>query len=119
MARKDTYTLEEWANLAKQARYDSELLADLLEIGPRQLRRYTRELFDNSPQEWLDEQRLTAAAFLLQTNELVKTIAFCLGFKSVSHFSHKFKAHYGLSPKSYKEQVERFRKYCSPERATP
>jgi len=111
MARKDTFTLEEWAHLAKQARYDPEILAGLLDIGPRQLCRYTRELFNTSPREWLDERRLADAAFLLQTNDLIKGIAFDLGFKTVSHFSHKFKEHYGVSPKEYKEQVERFRKY--------
>jgi AraC-like DNA-binding protein len=114
MARKDTYTLAEWAHLAKQARYDPESLARLLKIGPRQLCRYTRELFNTSPQEWLDEQRLADAAFLLLTNDLIKETAYDLGFKTVSHFSNKFKVHYGISPKSYKEQVERFKKYCSP-----
>lgn len=114
MARKDTYTVEEWSNLAKAARYDPESLAQLLDVSSRQLRRYTRKLFNNSPREWLDEQRLTDAAFLLQGNKLIKSIAFNLGFKTVSHFSNKFKTRFGISPKSYKEQFERFKKYCSP-----
>lgn len=113
MARKDIYTVEDWADLAKQARYDPELLARLLRVGPRQLRRYTRELFNNSPQDWLDEQRLADAARLLQTNELIKVVAYDLGFKTVSHFSNRFKAHFGISPKDYKEQMERFYKYCN------
>ena len=113
MARKDSYTVEEWIDLAKEARYDPGSLARLLNVGPRQLRRYTRKLFNNSPQEWLDEQRLADAAILLQSKGLIKAIAFDLGFKTVSHFSRRFKAHYGLSPKSYKEQRERFREHCS------
>jgi AraC family transcriptional regulator of arabinose operon len=116
MARKDVYSVEEWTDLAKQARYDPESLARLLNVCPRQLRRYTHELFNNSPQDWLDERRLTDAAILLQTNELIKTIAYDLGFKTASHFSNKFKARYGVSPKSYKEQRERFKVYCSPGR---
>ncbi|HEX3624440.1 MAG TPA: helix-turn-helix domain-containing protein [Verrucomicrobiae bacterium] len=82
MARKDTHRVEQWADFAKQAKYDPESFARLLNISPRHLRRYTRELFNNSPQEWLDERRLSDAAILLQSNELVKTIAFDLGFKN-------------------------------------
>lgn len=113
MARNDFYTVDDWTDLAKQARYDSESLARLLNVGPRQLRRYTRNLFNNSPQEWLDERRLADAAILLQSKDLIKTIAFDLGFKTVSHFSNKFKVRYGISPKSYKAQLESFRRYCS------
>jgi AraC-like DNA-binding protein len=95
MARKDFYRVEDWTELAKQARYDSDLLARLLNVCPRQLQRYTQDLFNNSPQEWLDEQRLTDAAILLQTNGLIKAVAYDLGFKTVSHFSNKFKIRYG------------------------
>jgi AraC-like DNA-binding protein len=106
MARKDFHTVEDWAYLAKQAKYDPELLARLLNVCPRQLRRYTRELFNNSPQEWLDERRLADASILLQGNDLVKTIAYDLGFKTVAHFSKKFKIRYGISPKAYKRYLE-------------
>jgi AraC-like DNA-binding protein len=106
MARKDFYNVEDWAYLAKQAKYDTELLARLLNVCPRQLQRYTRELFNNSPQEWLDERRLVDASILLQGNDLVKTIAYELGFKTVAHFSKKFKIRYGISPMAYKKHVE-------------
>jgi AraC-like DNA-binding protein len=107
MARKDIYTVEEWADLAKQARYDPEDLARLMRVSPRQLSRYTHDLFNHTLQDWLDEQRLAdAAAMLLQSDELIKTIAYDLGFKSVSHFSNKFKTRYGISPKAYKRQLE-------------
>jgi transcriptional regulator GlxA family with amidase domain len=106
MARKDIYTVQDWAELAKQARYDPEHLARLMRVSPRQLGRYTHELFNNTLQDWLDEQRLAdAAAMLSQSDELIKTIAYDLGFKSVSHFSNKFKERYGMSPKEYKMSV--------------
>ena len=105
MARKDIYSVEEWGALAKQARYDPVHLARLLNVCPRQLNRYTHKLFNNSLQEWLDELRLAdAAAMLLQSDELIKAIAYDLGFKDVSHFSHKFKARYGVSPKAHKDR---------------
>lgn len=104
MARKDVHTLEQWTELAKKAKYDPDAIAQLLNVGPRQLRRYTRKILNTTPQRWLDEQRLAHAATMLKSNELVKTIAFDLGFKTVAHFSNKFKARYGVSPKAYKEQ---------------
>lgn len=106
MARKDVQTLEEWAELAKQANYDLFLVAQLLNIGPRQLRRYTRKILNTSPQRWLDAQRLTHAATMLKNKELVKTVAFDLGFKTVAHFSNKFKARYGMCPKEYRERPD-------------
>ena len=104
MARKDVQTLEQWTALAKQARYDPEVFAHLLKVGPRQLRRYTRKILNTSPQRWLYEQRLMRAAIMLKNKALVKTVAFDLGFKTVSHFSNKFKARYGVSPKAYRGQ---------------
>ena len=106
MARKDVQTLEQWAELAKQAKYDPVAVARLLNVGPRQLRRYTRKILNTTPHRWLDEQRLTRAAIMLKSNGLVKTVAFDLGFKTVSHFSNKFKARYGVSPKEYKERLD-------------
>ena len=106
MARIDVQTLEQWAKLAKQARYDPEVFAHLLKIGPRQLRRYMRKVLDTSPRRWLYEQRLTRAATMLKGKERVKTVAFNLNFKTVAHFSKKFKAQYGLSPQEYRERLD-------------
>ncbi|HTV42581.1 MAG TPA: helix-turn-helix transcriptional regulator [Candidatus Sulfotelmatobacter sp.] len=103
MARKDVQTLEQWAELAKQAKYDPVAVARLLNVGPRQLRRYTRKILNTTPQRWLDEQRLTQATAMLKSQELVKTVAFDLGFKTVAHFSNRFKARYGVCPKEYRE----------------
>jgi AraC-like DNA-binding protein len=77
-----------------------------INVCPRQLRRYTRELFNNSPQEWLDERRLADASILLRGNDLVKTIAYDVGFKTVAHFSKKFRIRFGVSPKAYKRYLE-------------
>ncbi|HTR43099.1 MAG TPA: helix-turn-helix transcriptional regulator [Pseudomonadales bacterium] len=104
MVRKDFNAVEEWPKIARQATYNTRQLANLLEVCPRQVRRYTRKLFNSSPRQWLNEQRLTDAALMLENNKLVKTIAFDLGFKTVSHFSHAFKSRYGASPLEFKKQ---------------
>jgi AraC-like DNA-binding protein len=104
MALKDIYATECWQQKARKAAYNLNALADLLHICPRQLQRYTRKLFNSSPQRWLNEQRLTDATDMLASDEMVKTVAFKLGFKTVSHFSHLFKSRYGISPAKFKQQ---------------
>ena len=41
---------------------------------------------------------------MLEKDGLIKAIAFDLGFKSVSHFSHRFKYRYGISPRKFQKQ---------------
>jgi AraC family chitin signaling transcriptional activator len=101
MARVDIHNLEEWLRMARQSTFRAYPLSQQLKVSPRQLRRYTRELFQKSPQEWLDEQRLILAATRLKEERSVKTVAFQLGFKRLSHFSRSFKLHYGVSPTEF------------------
>ena len=112
MARKDIHAIDEWPAMARQAAYRAELLAKSLKICPRQLQRYTRELFDSSPQQWLNEQRLADAAVKLRNNHLIKAVALDLGFKRISHFSREFKLRYGVPPSQFqvwsKNQTSQF-----------
>jgi AraC-like DNA-binding protein len=97
MGRVDYHNLGRWYELARQAGYNSSRLSKLLGIGPRHLQRLTRRAFGRSSQEWLDEQRLLAAAGLLKKHRSVKYVAYQLNFKQVSHFSREFKRHYGVT----------------------
>ena len=76
-------------------------------VCPRQLGRYTHATFGNSPQEWLDEQRLIMAVAMLRKNIAVKEVALTLGFKQTSHFSREFKLRYGLSPTAFLLWIKR------------
>jgi AraC family transcriptional regulator len=83
--------LERWEQLAGTARYDAKELAKLSNLSVRQLQRDFRLGLDRSPQDWLNEQRIKAAQQLLLSGQPVKTVAFELGFKQVSHFCRQFK----------------------------
>lgn len=59
---------------------------------------------------WIIEQRLARAAAALRAPEWagssVSEIAFRLGFAELSHFSRRFKARYGASPRAYRQAGE-------------
>jgi AraC-like DNA-binding protein len=101
VARIDIHNLDEWHRMAKQSGYRVNHLTQELKISRRQLQRYTRQAFGQSPQRWLDDQRLKYAAELLQQSGSVKAVSFELGFKQVSHFSREFKLFHGLPPTAF------------------
>jgi AraC-like DNA-binding protein len=73
--------------------------------------RYLHELFRDTNQtlgSWIRDQRLEACREALRnaTNkQTVAEIAYRWGFGDQAQFSRAFKAHYGLSPKEYREQA--------------
>src|SRR5687767_13301700 len=90
-----------WDELARVARYRSPELAKLCKVSSRQLRRQFQQYFGCSPQDWLKEQRIVAAERLLLTGELIKTVAYELGFKQTSHFCREFKSRKEVTPSEF------------------
>ena len=101
MARFDIQDVENWVKLAQDAGYQTKALSIKLNVSCRQLNRYTQEAFGQSPQAWLDQQRLLKAVQMIEKSRSAKEVAAELGFKQVSHFSRKFKIFYGLPPIAY------------------
>src|SRR5690242_12724953 len=92
------HSKEQWLALARGSSFRADALAQRLSVCRRQLQRYTNQLFGVSPQHWLNEQRLALAPACLEKEGCVKSVAYQLGFKQVSHFSREFRRFYGMSP---------------------
>lgn len=74
--------------------------------------RYAHALFHNAGwtyQDYLIRRRLERCFSDLRnpamSNTTITQIALCWGFKSISHFSKRFRDHYGVSPKSVRPQI--------------
>jgi AraC-like DNA-binding protein len=101
MGHFDVQAAERWAELARQAHYQSGLFSVVLGISQRQLQRQIKAYFGCSPYVWLNAQRLKVAGDLLKKCRSVKSVCFDLEFKQPSHFTRQFKRYYGLSPSAF------------------
>jgi AraC-like DNA-binding protein len=58
-----------------------------------------QKTFGSPPRHWLQEKRLNAAKYLIETKrQKPSAIYLDLGFESLSHFSHSFKKKFGKAP---------------------
>ena len=55
---------------------------------------------------WLNALRLARAYELIRSGESVKSVAFELGFKQLSHFSRAFKQAHGVAPRLVAAQYQ-------------
>ncbi len=80
-----------------------DALAKALAMSRATLYRKTEEALGASPMELLWRYRLALAARLLQdTDATVSEVAYACGFKTVPHFTRKFKEHFGTPPAAYR-----------------
>jgi AraC family transcriptional regulator len=89
------------ANLA--ADISLHALADLAALSVEHFLRSFRAATGKTPYQYVLEQRLDKAVLLLKTNAApVSAIAPECGFKNPSHFSVRFRAHFGISPSQFR-----------------
>lgn len=78
-------------------------LYELSSKSPEHLSRMFKKHYARTPTEWINELRLQYSANLLvHTDEPVIKISFEAGFENLSHFYHRFKEHFGVSPAQYR-----------------
>ena len=83
----------------------NEELAQMVHLSVSQFRRRFTATFNESPQQFIKKVRLQTAARLLVSSDLsLGEVATDSGFYDQSHFSKRFRAWYGCSPKEYRQQ---------------
>jgi AraC family transcriptional regulator len=79
-------------------------LARVAALSPNHLLRTFKQVFRQTPHQFLTAQRLERARTLLHTSQPVTQICFEVGFESPGSFSWLFRKRYSLSPQQYRQQ---------------
>lgn len=87
--------------LARKAGYRPQSLALLCSVSLRQLERYLKAVYRQTPVAWLRSLRLEDARLLLANGQTVKATAYALGYRQISHFSREFKRQVGVCPTDF------------------
>jgi AraC-like DNA-binding protein len=82
--------------------FSVEALADELGLSRSQLNRRLKEMTGQTSGAFLRGLRLERAAQLLAAQAgTVSEVAYAVGFCSLSHFSKRFREHFGVLPSAY------------------
>jgi CheY-like chemotaxis protein len=83
--------------------FDVDDMAEAMAMSRATLYRKADEILAASPKELLWTFRLRQAAhWLRETDGTVSEIAYASGFKTVPHFTRRFKEHFGTTPAAYR-----------------
>jgi AraC-like DNA-binding protein len=104
--KKNLHEPGQWLLLARRSHYNAHALADICGVTMRQLERYFEGDLGRTPQDWLNEQRMVAARYLLMESPQVKAVGLKLGYKRLSHFSRDFKRCYGFTPSTFRDSAD-------------
>ncbi|VAW46809.1 hypothetical protein MNBD_GAMMA02-292 [hydrothermal vent metagenome] len=111
LPKKDQEFIDKLVKVIENNYQNSQLnrdkIASKMAVSDRQLQRKIKALIDQNPMDMLREYRLKKAAERLKDGYQVAQPSDEAGFKSPTHFSQCFKAHYGLTPKQYQQQFKK------------
>jgi AraC-like DNA-binding protein len=86
---------------------DVAAMARAAHASPAHFSRGFAAAFGIPPGRYLQERRITRAAFLLrETDQSVTEVALAVGFRSLGTFSSTFSRLMGVSPRAYRRSVE-------------
>ncbi len=86
--------------------FDVERLAEAMGMGRTLLFQRTSELLSETPMTLVMHHRLARAAQLLKSGEgNVGEVAYAVGFRSVSHFTRRFRERYGRTPSEWRRDA--------------
>ena len=90
--------IQDWPQLARQARWSAAMLAKLCNISTDTLCRHFLVATGKTTRQWLVDERQRQALVLLRDGSTVKETAMCLGYKQQTNFTRKFKKFHGVCP---------------------
>lgn len=98
--------LQRLDSVALSERLSEGWLARESGLGESQFVRLFRNEIGETPKQYFDQRRRNYCREMLTGSDVpIKEVAFSLGFKRLSDFSAWFKNHFGLSPRSFRNQV--------------
>jgi AraC family transcriptional regulator len=90
-----------WEKLARGADFEAAKMASLCSISLRQVQRFFKQQFGQTPAAWLRDLKCRRAVALISRGCSTKAAAKKAGFASPSHCCHEFKKVYGVPPQSF------------------
>jgi AraC-like DNA-binding protein len=92
------HQVQNWPELARQAKWSAAALAKNCGVSLRTLERYFLKEMGEGPKVWLSEQRQQRANELIRGGSSVKETAAQLDYKHPSHLTNAFKEQWGCCP---------------------
>jgi AraC-like DNA-binding protein len=89
-----------WESLARAASFRATILARHCGVSLRTLERHFIKHYQITVTEFLRKLRLNLAYTRLKNGERIKSIAYDLAYKQLSHFSRDFKNYFGVPPRT-------------------
>jgi len=103
------YRAREYASALFDTPITLKDMANVASLSPNHFLRMFKQLFHQTPHQYLIQKRLERAQYLLvSTDSSVTEICFALGFESLSSFSWLFHQRIGCSPTMYRTQKSDF-----------
>jgi AraC family transcriptional activator FtrA len=90
--------IENWDELAEQAKWSASILAKKCGVSVRTLHRHFRKTTGESTKTLLEEKRQKNAIKLLENGFSIKETAAFLGYKQPNNFTRYYKSQTGISP---------------------
>lgn len=90
--------------IARESNYQMPGICARLGVSERHLRRLFVDGLGIAPKDWLKQQRMVAARYMLRSGLSVKEAAFDLGFTNAKMFARDFVEFYGVRPTEFQRQ---------------
>lgn len=98
--------LPAWISSRLAANLSVEVLADRACLCPRHFSRIFKQAFRSTPAEFVELLRIKEAARRLSAQRLsIASVAEAVGFKSPEVFRRAFERRFGVSPRSFQQQI--------------